>query len=388
MAQNDFLVFANSSGADVEAQSSWVTDPVVANGMVTGQASSSKCNKSWRQGSVGSAVIASYITTILNSDVIDDGTTGTILSNLAQAIRLNGWAIDTSSIANVMTVTLDPAPIALTDGMIIAVKVGFSNTTSSSLQVNSFSSYPVVTSAGALNGGELLAGKVYQFIFLASTNEWLLLNYQTTCITPSIGDNSNNIATTAYVLNAGLAPILNPNLTGVPTSPTAPLNTNTTQIASTAFVQNALQSYLPSGTRLLFFNATAPTGWTQVTDISANNRMIRVVNISGGTTGLNGTGGGGYGGTESPITMTGAQVPGHTHTATSTVNDPGHNHTYTTKADTQPQSGSATDCWHGSSTATTSTSTTGITVSTSVGTNSSTTSWNPQYLNGVLASKD
>lgn len=47
----------------------------------------------------------------------------------------------------------------------------------------------------------------------------------------------------------------------------------------------------------------------------------------------------------------------HTHTVT----DPGHNHTYNTKSSTAIQSGSTVECWIGSATATTSTSTTGIT---------------------------
>ena len=42
---------------------------------------------------------------------------------------------------------------------------------------------------------------------------------------------------------AGLA---SPALTGTPTAPTAALGTNTTQIATTAFVKSALDNYTPS----------------------------------------------------------------------------------------------------------------------------------------------
>jgi hypothetical protein len=58
------------------------------------------------------------------------------------------------------------------------------------------------------------------------------------------------------------------------------------------------------GTRLMFAQATAPTGWTRVTDDSANNRMLRVVS----------SGGGGTGGSASPILNN--VVPSHTHSFT------------------------------------------------------------------------
>jgi hypothetical protein len=58
-----------------------------------------------------------------------------------------------------------------------------------------------------------------------------------------------------------------------------------------------------------------------------------------------------------------AVVVSHTHTAT--VTDPGHSHTYTTYGNTQPQSGSSTQCLVSPSTRTTSTATTGVTVSNS-----------------------
>jgi hypothetical protein len=53
----------------------------------------------------------------------------------------------------------------------------------------------------------------------------------------------------------------------------------------------------PVGTRMVFYQAAAPTGWTQVT--SVNDRVLRVVSGTGG-----GTGGG--------WTITGLNVLGHT----------------------------------------------------------------------------
>lgn len=57
----------------------------------------------------------------------------------------------------------------------------------------------------------------------------------------------------------------------------------------------------PSGTRMPFAQAYAPTGWTQDTSDNANNRMLRVVSTAGG----------GVGGSSSPILNN--VVPAHTH---------------------------------------------------------------------------
>lgn len=54
--------------------------------------------------------------------------------------------------------------------------------------------------------------------------------------TPATNDNSNKLATTAYVQAQGYAPTNSPGFTGVPTAPTAALGTSTTQLATTAFV--------------------------------------------------------------------------------------------------------------------------------------------------------
>ena len=68
----------------------------------------------------------------------------------------------------------------------------------------------------------------------------------------------------------------------------------------------------------MFAQAAAPTGWTRVTDDSANNRMLRVVS----------TGGGGTGGSASPILNN--VVPAHTHSFTSGGNSVDHTHGGTT----------------------------------------------------------
>ena len=62
-----------------------------------------------------------------------------------------------------------------------------------------------------------------------------------TAPTPNNADNSTKLATTAFVTNAAslLAPLASPTFTGNPVAPTATFGTNTTQVATTAFVQAA-----------------------------------------------------------------------------------------------------------------------------------------------------
>ena len=73
-------------------------------------------------------------------------------------------------------------------------------------------------------------------------------------------------------------------------------------------------SEFPSGTRMVFYQASAPAGWTQVTSAQVDNAMLRVVSNAGG----------GHGGSTSPIswthshgtsphTLTVDQMPAHTH---------------------------------------------------------------------------
>jgi hypothetical protein len=90
--------------------------------------------------------------------------------------------------------------------------------------------------------------------------------------------------------------------------------------AATATTATNVTNPFPSGTRLVFAQAAAPTGWTQDTSDTANNRMIRVVASSGG----------GLGGAYDPTIMN--VVPAHSHTysgGTSTENT-GHVHNFST----------------------------------------------------------
>lgn len=74
-----------------------------------------------------------------------------------------------------------------------------------------------------------------------------------TAPTPTAGDNSTKIATTAFVA-VSFAPLNSPAFAGTPTAPTAAVNTNTAQLATTAFV------VAQAGTAAPLMNGVAAVG--------------------------------------------------------------------------------------------------------------------------------
>lgn len=100
MATNDFLPFAGGAGANVLTQAAYIAQSALrSNGFSAGTAQSAQLNKVWRQASIMSAVLAQLISDNTGQDVLDDGTTSTILANLkiATAGRLIGVQNFTSS---------------------------------------------------------------------------------------------------------------------------------------------------------------------------------------------------------------------------------------------------------------------------------------------------
>lgn len=60
-----------------------------------------------------------------------------------------------------------------------------------------------------------------------------------TAPTAAVDTNTTQVATTAYVVGQGYAKLASPTFTGTPAAPTAAVSTSTTQVATTAFVMNA-----------------------------------------------------------------------------------------------------------------------------------------------------
>lgn len=99
-----------------------------------------------------------------------------------------------------------------------------------------------------------------------------------TANTPSTGDNSINLATTAWVRNQSFATLASPALSGTPTAPTAALSTNTTQLATTAFTLAQIANDAPtkSGT-----GATGTWGISITGSAVFANSTTTSANVSG-----------------------------------------------------------------------------------------------------------
>lgn len=125
----------------------------------------------------------------------------------------------------------------------------------------------------------------------------------------------NNIA----VAVATKADLNSPTFIGTPAAPTASPGTNTTQLATTAFVQAALQAVYPVGS--IYINASSATNpatllgfgtWVEfgagrvLVGQNASDALFDTLEETGGSKD--------------------SVVVAHTHTASSSVNDPGHVH--------------------------------------------------------------
>ncbi|HIH9864480.1 hypothetical protein WNJ45_28335 [Klebsiella pneumoniae] len=99
MPTNDFKAFATGNGANVISQDDYLALAALVSGFSSGKASSAQVNKALRQATVMANVLAQFIADSANVDVLDDGNTAAILSNLKNSMpgRLLGVQVVTSS---------------------------------------------------------------------------------------------------------------------------------------------------------------------------------------------------------------------------------------------------------------------------------------------------
>jgi hypothetical protein len=167
-------------------------------------------------------------------------------------------------------------------------------------------------------------------------------------------DDEFDAISTAIATKANLA---SPSFTGTPTVPNASYGTNTTQIASTAFVQASLAALYPVGS--IYINATSSTNpatllgfgtWTAfaagrvLVGYNPSNTLFDSAEETGGTAD--------------------SVVVSHTHTATST--DSGHAHTFIYQNSSTSGGGSAINTVAGGNSASTSTTSSTAVITTTV----------------------
>lgn len=99
MPTNDFKAFATGNSANVISQADYLALAALVSGFSSGKASSAQVNKALRQATVMANVLAQFIADSANVDVLDNGSTAAILSNLKNSMpgRLLGVQVVTSS---------------------------------------------------------------------------------------------------------------------------------------------------------------------------------------------------------------------------------------------------------------------------------------------------
>ncbi|WP_260436774.1 MULTISPECIES: hypothetical protein [Burkholderia cepacia complex] len=158
--QNDFLAFASGAGANVMPQAAYAALSAIAQGYQSGTANSAACNKTWRQSSIMSAVLARFIVAQSGQPAIDDGTTDTLLANLTGAVQAAAGTtvLTDTGTANVYQAA-NPSPMTalpVTSGVRQFVKIKTTNTGPSTYAPDGLPAAPIFgMSAQQLQGGEL-----------------------------------------------------------------------------------------------------------------------------------------------------------------------------------------------------------------------------------------
>lgn len=89
MATNNFKPFGIGAGANVTAQADYEALAALLSGFQSGKASSAQINKAIRQATVMSYVLAQFIANSSGNNVLDNGDTATIITNLITALKAN-----------------------------------------------------------------------------------------------------------------------------------------------------------------------------------------------------------------------------------------------------------------------------------------------------------
>lgn len=136
-----------------------------------------------------------------------------------------------------------------------------------------------------------------------------------------VSNGTDIVTATNYMASATLpsATLSSPTMTGTPIAPTAAPGTNTTQVATTAFVTAGLAAAYPVGAIFLSTVSTNPStllGFGTWVAYGTGRMLIsQDATYPAGTTGGSAT-----------TTLITANLPSHSHSATTTSTDSGHAH--------------------------------------------------------------
>lgn len=127
---NDFLPIATGGGAFVETQATFAADSaVLANGFPAGILTKEKLNKVVRQSSIMSSVVAQFLNQQTGQNIVDDGTTATLLAQLGEVFQDGAYSTAVAGgTADALTAIFNPAITSL-DNQTVYIKAASANAT-------------------------------------------------------------------------------------------------------------------------------------------------------------------------------------------------------------------------------------------------------------------
>jgi hypothetical protein len=247
---NQFLPFAIGGSANTLTPAAYAAlATVVANGFQPGVASSQQANTVWRQATFVAAAVAQLIAN-QNVNANDDGNLTNFVSNLQVAIANLGSLQAASLITLTANTTLTASQIGSTilgnstatisatlpaaNSVAAGKQVEFRNINTGTFNVLRSGSDTITVNAGTTTSQVLLLGD-YLLLESNGSNSWYAVN-------------GSILLPSSSTMLANFATLVSPALTGLPTAPTPALGDNTTKLATTAFVKNAIQGLGFGGT--------------------------------------------------------------------------------------------------------------------------------------------
>jgi hypothetical protein len=194
--------------------------------------------------------------------------------------------IGTAGVTRVLTIPNLRKPYTVKNNADATVQVKTASGTAFNCPTNS-ESYIYCDGLDVVSGRSITAG-ANAITSLASPFNSPAFTGTPTAPTAGTGTNTTQVATTAFVNaeiasdTANLAPLNSPALTGVPTAPTATTGTNTTQLATTAYVVARVAQDAPtktgtgaSGTWDIAITGNAATATTATNATNASNAVTQ-----------------------------------------------------------------------------------------------------------------
>ncbi len=217
---NQFLALATGGGANVLAPAAYAAlTSLISSGFQSGVAPSAQVNTALRQATFVAAAVAQLIADATGLNANDDGVILNFEKQLALAVDLARYAVDTGA-ANVYQVAYTPAVIAAVDGMVLRFKAKTANTGASTFSPNGLTAQPIVGGDhAALSGGEIIINSDVWVQWNSTLAAWVLVDSTGGFLkgpTPATGDRSNKMATTQMFANEFAASLIGTGYTKLP----------------------------------------------------------------------------------------------------------------------------------------------------------------------------